>query len=131
MNYARKGNKEKEKLFKDFAIETNQLMLNHYKVFSRHFKKIGFVKFKIGYTIYDNLLLTESVGERQQTEVDYNIPEGMYFIDLELTNAHLSSQSNSSHYACTINDLTSSKIKGNQPYWREGFTFSFQLIEKL
>ena len=41
-------------------------MLNHYKIFSRHFKRIGFVKFKLGYTIYDNKLLMES-GEGQQT----------------------------------------------------------------
>ncbi len=41
-------------------------MLNHYRVFSRYFKRIGFVKFKLGYTIYDNLLLTES--KRQKTE---------------------------------------------------------------
>ena len=42
-------------------------MLNHYKVFSRHFKKIGFVKFKLGYTIYDNQLFTES-GDKPKTE---------------------------------------------------------------
>ena len=36
-------------------------MLNHYKTFSRHFKKIGFIKFKLGYTIYDNELLTSQI----------------------------------------------------------------------
>lgn len=38
-------------------------MLNHYKVLSRHFKLIGFVKFKLGYTIYENELLYENAIE--------------------------------------------------------------------
>lgn len=31
-------------------------MINHYKIFTKNFKKIGFIKFKLGYTIYDNQL---------------------------------------------------------------------------
>lgn len=75
INYNRKGKKEKDKLYKEFVIETKLLMLNHYKVFSRHFKRIGFLKFKLGYTIYDNQLLTES-ADKPKLEVDYSIQEG-------------------------------------------------------
>ena len=70
-------------------------------MFSRHFKKIGFVKFKLGYTIYDNQLFTES-GDKPKNEIEYKVPEGLYFIGLELTNAHLYSQSNSSQYTCKL-----------------------------
>jgi hypothetical protein len=77
-------------------------MLNHYKVFTRHFKRIGFLKFKLGYTIYDNELLTES-GQKKE-EIEYKNPEGLCFIYLELTNAHLNSQLNGSSFTCKLNE---------------------------
>lgn len=59
-------------------------MLNHYKVFSRHFKRIGFVKFKLGYTIYDNELLYENAVEApiKESRRLEPIQQGTYFIEL-------------------------------------------------
>jgi hypothetical protein len=104
VDYGRKNRKEKEKNYKEFTVESKDLMLNHYKVFSQHFKRIGFVKFKLGYTIYDNELLYESIeAPIKDSRRLEPIRQGMYFIELELTEAHLTSKSSGSSFRCVIN----------------------------
>lgn len=66
-------------------------MLNYFKVFTRHFKRIGFVKFKLGYTIYDNQLMQKnsSVSNIKESKKIEPLREGIIFIELELSEAHL------------------------------------------
>jgi len=52
--------------------------------------------------------------------------EGLYFLELEISSAHLNSKSSLSALCVKINEeIETKKVKGCHPVWNETYTLSF------
>ena len=57
--------------------------------------------------------------------------EGQYFIELQLSHAHLPSYSSGSSYQCKLNGQLSQLAKGNRPEWHEGWVLELDFKEEF